>query len=271
MASDARPGPDETRRFYEDFSLGVGLRDWLTPNPRHERLKLEIDALLEGRRGLRLLDIGCGAGVMTAHLRRYGEVTGIDFSHAAIAAARRLVPGATFLAGTLDALPPGREYDVVTLFDVLEHIPADDRPAFIRDVRARLADEGTVFASTPFPAYTRHRRAVGDETLQIVDEQVELPQVTAEAADAGLQLVGFQAFDVFAGSPEYQILVFTTERAPGGPASLRSVRFDRRRRLVGSRAGRRARKVAHGVRLLASGRRREARWMLTGTAPQIRS
>jgi SAM-dependent methyltransferase len=271
MPSEAGAGPDDARRYYDDFSLAVGLRDWLVPNPRHEQLKLEIDTLLRGRRGVRLLDVGCGAGVMTAHLRRYGDVTGLDFSHATIDAARRLVPGATFHAGTLDSLPRGEVYDVITMFDVLEHIPAGDRPRFLVEIRSRLAEEGTLFASTPFPAYTRHRRAANDPTLQIVDEEVELPRVTAEAEEAGLQLMRFEAFDVFGGSPEYQVLVFTTERRPGGPPALRPRRLDRRQRIVGSRPGRSARRAVHAVRLLASGRRREARWIATGSPPHVRS
>jgi SAM-dependent methyltransferase len=247
------------------------LRDWLVPNPRHEQLKLHIDDLLRGRRHLRILDVGCGAGVMTAHLHRYGDVTGIDFSTSAIEAARGLAPGIRFMSGTLEALPSDERFDVIAMFDVLEHIPRGDRPGFLRDVRSRLADRGLVFVSTPFPAFTHHRRAAGDDTLQVVDEEVELPALTQEAAKAGLQLVRFQAYDVFGGSPEYQMMVFTTVRTPGGQPALRSRRLERRVRVLRSPAGRRVRKAARATRLAAAGHIREARWLLTASPPDVRS
>ena len=84
---------DEAQAYYEHFSLVVGQRDWLRPNRRHARLRRLVDEQIEGS-GLRLLDVGCGAGVMTSHLTRYGEVTGTDFSSSAIELARRIVPEA---------------------------------------------------------------------------------------------------------------------------------------------------------------------------------
>src|SRR6266508_1983864 len=114
MASVTR---DEARTYYEDFSLAVGIRDWLVTNPRHEQLRILMDEILTARRGLRILDVGCGAGVMTNHLRRYGDVTGVDFSGAAIAAARvftarRFGRRPTFHAGSLEALPNDASFDV---------------------------------------------------------------------------------------------------------------------------------------------------------------
>jgi SAM-dependent methyltransferase len=268
-----RPAPsvDEAQRFYEDFSLATGLRDWLVPNPRHEQLKLFIDDLLHGRRDLRIADIGCGGGVLTAHLRRYGEVTGLDFSHAAVELARKLAPGVRFIAGSLEALPADERFDVITLFDVLEHIPQAERAQFLSEISTRLADDGILFVSTPFPRYTRYKRENGDDALQIIDEEVELPEVTLEAASAGLQLLRFQAYDVFRGSPEYQMMVFTTERQPGGPAALRTTSLEGRLEYLRSRRGRRLRKLGRAAHLVAHRRPRAAAWVLRGTPPHVRS
>src|SRR5689334_14515127 len=130
MPAHLGPTRDEAQRYYEDFSLAVGLRDWLMPNARHEQLKLYIREMLHGRRGLKIADIGCGAGVMTAFLRRYGDVVGVDFSGPALELARRLVPGALFVDGTLETLSERERFDVITLFDVLEHIPQVEHAGF---------------------------------------------------------------------------------------------------------------------------------------------
>jgi 2-polyprenyl-3-methyl-5-hydroxy-6-metoxy-1,4-benzoquinol methylase len=273
MASVTR---DEARTYYEDFSLAVGIRDWLATNPRHEQLRILVDEILTGRRGLRILDVGCGAGVMTNHLRRYGDVTGVDFSGAAIAAARvftarRFGRRPTFHAGSLEALPDDASFDVITLFDVLEHISRAERPGFLADLRTRLAEGGLVFASTPYPEFTKRRRTVGDDTLQIIDEEVELPQLVREAADAGLKLIRFQAYDVFAGSPEYQMMLFTTERSPDGEPALRTRKLERRMRWLRNGMRRRALRSAHAGRLLLAGERGAARTALLGRPPDIRS
>jgi polyprenyldihydroxybenzoate methyltransferase/3-demethylubiquinol 3-O-methyltransferase len=94
-------------------------------------LSQHVADVLGDRRGLMIADVGCGVGVMTAYLRRFGTVTGVDFSGQAIAAARRLVPGVTFVAGSLESLPPTQRFDLITLFDVLEHIRRSERPAFV--------------------------------------------------------------------------------------------------------------------------------------------
>jgi SAM-dependent methyltransferase len=251
--------PQEAQDFYEDFSLAVGLRDWLTPNLRHEHLKRLVDDHV-GATGLRLLDVGCGAGVMTEHLTRYGTVIGTDFSTAAIRAAQRLVPGATFSAGR--DLPAG-EFDVICLFDVLEHIPRDDRPAFLAALASRLGPDGRLIMSTPHPAFTRTRRAAGDASLQIIDEEVEVADVVRESGEAELRLIAYRAFDVFDGSPEYQAMVFMPAKpsGPGRPVVLRDHRV--------AAPGRRRHRLRHAARAARRGDRGLARWFLRGRPPKI--
>ena len=73
--------------------------------------------MLAGRAGLRILDVGCGAGVLTHHLSPYGSALGIDFSGPAIELARRLAPEASFRVASLEDL--GDEcFDLITVFDV---------------------------------------------------------------------------------------------------------------------------------------------------------
>jgi SAM-dependent methyltransferase len=235
-----------------------------------------MDELLASRKHLRILDLGCGAGVMTNHLNRYGQVTGVDFSSSAIAAAKRFTARRfgrrpSFRAGSLEALSEDATFDLITLFDVLEHIPQPERPQFLADLRPRLAERGLLFVSTPHPASTSHRREAGDDTLQIIDEEVELTALVSEAAAVGLQLIRFHACDVFAGSPEYQVMLFTTQRSPGGQPDLTPRKLERRMRRLGSPIGRRLPRLARASRLLLAGERRLARTVVEGRAPDVRS
>ena len=270
MASRGSVSKDMARAYYEDFSLGVGLRDWLLPNPRHQQLKLFIDELLAQSAPLRILDVGCGAGLMTGHLTRYGSVTGIDFSSAAIEVARRLVPEVDFQVRDAADLPDG-PFDLITMFDVLEHIPEADRPGALAALATRLAEGGRLFVSTPHPDSTALRRARDDETLQVIDEEVRLETVVGETAQAGLQLLWYRAFDVFAGSPEYQAMVFASGHSPGGPPRLRTPDLARLSNPRMKRIVRRLWRVRNAARVLRQGKPRTAWWFLTASAPRIDS
>ena len=182
--------------YYQGFSFQVGIRDWLLPNQRHEQLKLIVDDLLRGRRGLRVLDIGCGAGVMSDFLTRYGKVTGIDFSRPAIELGGVLSREARFRAGRVEELDPGARFDLITLFDVLEHIPRDQRAAFLADVHSRLAARGTIVSSTPHATDNRWLAENRPELLQVVDEAVDLADLIEVTGRLGLELVHYRTYDI---------------------------------------------------------------------------
>lgn len=80
-----------------------------------------------GRRDLKILEVGCGAGWLCNNLVSYGDVTGTDLSHEVLARAAVRTPKATFVAGDFMSLefdPSG--YDVVVCLEVLSHV-ADQR------------------------------------------------------------------------------------------------------------------------------------------------
>jgi 2-polyprenyl-6-hydroxyphenyl methylase / 3-demethylubiquinone-9 3-methyltransferase len=104
-----------------------------------------------GRSGLRLLDVGCGGGLMSEPLARDGlQVVGIDASAGNIGAARRHagdLPGLDYRIGEpAVALAPGEQFDVVLALEVVEHVA--DVPAFLAEVAARVAPGGLLIAST---------------------------------------------------------------------------------------------------------------------------
>jgi 2-polyprenyl-3-methyl-5-hydroxy-6-metoxy-1,4-benzoquinol methylase len=104
---------------------------------------------LRGRRDLRLLDVGCGAGGMLAYLREFGTVTGVDPSPDAVAYAAAQA-GADVRFGTLpDGLPftAQEKFDVITLLDVLEHVEADQES--LRTLRTLLKPGGLLIVTVP--------------------------------------------------------------------------------------------------------------------------
>jgi 2-polyprenyl-3-methyl-5-hydroxy-6-metoxy-1,4-benzoquinol methylase len=97
-----------------------------------------------GSPGRRLLDIGCGTGGMLPLLSRYGAVTGIDSEPVALDYCRKR--GFTDLH-LQEGFAPAAPYDVVTLFDVLEHV--EDEAGFLAWIRALTVPGGRLVLTVP--------------------------------------------------------------------------------------------------------------------------
>jgi ubiquinone/menaquinone biosynthesis C-methylase UbiE len=92
--------------------------------------------------GTQLLDVGCGAGGLSALAASMGAaVHGLDASAALIEIARRQAPSGAFDVGDVESLPyPQGSFDVVTACNVLQF--AGDRRRAVREVRRVLKPGG---------------------------------------------------------------------------------------------------------------------------------
>lgn len=96
------------------------------------------------------LDIGCFNGFFVKKLLSFGyDAQGIDFNKSAIAYGQeQLGLGSKITTQTLEELfEQGKRFDVITLFEVLEHLP--DAKSFLDDVTKLLKDGGVLILSTP--------------------------------------------------------------------------------------------------------------------------
>ena len=96
-----------------------------------------------------ILDVGSGTGEMVEMLREFGDVTALDSSRHAIAYLRERLPtGVTARHGRIpEDLPGDERFDLVTAFDVVEHL-ADDVGA-LRAFRRVLPVGGRMVLTVP--------------------------------------------------------------------------------------------------------------------------
>jgi len=110
----------------------------------------------------RLLDVGCGPGLLLDEARRRGyEPIGLELSHASAIHAREALGLDVRELALEDFADEGGApgFDVVVLADVIEHL--DDVPAGLDRCRELLAPGGTLCVVTPDPA-SRTARLVGE-------------------------------------------------------------------------------------------------------------
>jgi 2-polyprenyl-6-hydroxyphenyl methylase/3-demethylubiquinone-9 3-methyltransferase len=135
--------------------------EWWDPHgpmrPLHAMNPARIDWVLSisSRRftaadGVRLLDVGCGAGLAAEALARRGfNVLGIDAAEDVIGVARAHAgpDGPDYrVAVAEDLLAEGLRFPVITALEVIEHVP--DPAAFIRVLVGLLEPRGLLFLST---------------------------------------------------------------------------------------------------------------------------
>ena len=105
---------------------GTGYADYVGDERSHRRqAQLYLDWLREaGIDGGALLDVGCAAGFFLDEARQHGfAVRGCEVSEYAARHARETLGLDVVCASFLTAELPEQSFDVVTMFNVLEHLP----------------------------------------------------------------------------------------------------------------------------------------------------
>lgn len=124
--------------------------------PLHQINPLRLDWIntLVPLQGLRVLDVGCGGGILADSMARKGaQVTGIDLATKALRVAQlhaleAQTPAIEYREISAEALAvqqPG-QYDVVTCMEMLEHVP--DPSSVVQACAQLVKPGGWVFFST---------------------------------------------------------------------------------------------------------------------------
>jgi demethylmenaquinone methyltransferase/2-methoxy-6-polyprenyl-1,4-benzoquinol methylase len=170
---------------YDDWWRGAGLfaeRD----RPGWED---EVESLCDAVATLepaRTLDVACGTGFLTRHLR--GEVVGLDQSESMLQEARRQAPHAAFVQGDALALPfEGAAFDRVFTGHFYGHLDAEQRSRFLAEAR-RVAPEIVVVDSAlrdDVEPETQQERVLSDGSRWEVYKRYFEPEALARELGGG--------------------------------------------------------------------------------------
>jgi ubiquinone/menaquinone biosynthesis C-methylase UbiE len=135
-------------REYDDWWLGTGLfaqRD----RPGWQEETIRLTEVLRSLPPARVLDVACGTGFLTRHLR--GEVVAIDQSPEMVRVAAARMPHARVVVDDAVPLPfPDGSFDRLVTGHFYGHLLPDERRAFVAEAR-RVAPELVIVDSAMRP------------------------------------------------------------------------------------------------------------------------
>ena len=170
---------------YDDWYLGRGkwsARDRLSWDRELARLTQTIARLPAGR----TLDVACGTGFLTRHLR--GLAVGLDQSAAMVEIAQARLPEGLALRGDALALPfAAGSFERVLTAHFYGHLPPEERAAFLAEAR-RVAAELVVVDSALRPgveAEAWQERVLNDGSRHRVFKRHLAPDVLRDELGGG--------------------------------------------------------------------------------------
>jgi SAM-dependent methyltransferase len=135
-------------KFYEAYNAEY-YSERITNKSKNHMMKY-MKFLQKGSSSLKMLDIGCGEGYYVRDAMDEGiNAYGIDIStHTLENALAEVKDRITF--GSITEIPfADEEFDVMTAFDVIEHIHPKDTLNMIEEIRRVLKPDGIVIITTP--------------------------------------------------------------------------------------------------------------------------
>jgi ubiquinone/menaquinone biosynthesis C-methylase UbiE len=162
----------------EDFWWFVGMR---------EITQTLLDRIIPPGGVGRVLDAGCGTGGMMSRLKRYAagsKIIGIDFSETAL---RFCVQGqsAVLARASISELPFGDStFDLITSFDVLQHLPDQKDAQAIAEFYRVLRPGGIAFIRVAAYQWMRS----GHDDAIAVQRRYDLDELTAHLSRAGFTI-----------------------------------------------------------------------------------
>lgn len=221
----------EVKKYYDDYitdqyEIGVNDRIFLM----YEKLKA-----LGLKSNSKVIELGCGIGVVTHLIRKTvkkGQIEAVDISPKSIEFAQSKIKESNikFAVGDVTEYTPDLEKaNFVTLFDVIEHIPAEHHLKLFKNVSRMLDQNGWLLINIPSPASIEWDRVHQPEVLQIIDQALPLSLIAKNLEASGLELAQFKTYSIWKEDDYQFILVRRKKEYRNEPVALDKLRKAKRK------------------------------------------
>ncbi|MGL5944011.1 MAG: class I SAM-dependent methyltransferase [Waterburya sp.] len=210
----------EVKQFYDNFTDTRMLQYKLYGNPRIDRAVQLITSYLTPDSNI--LDIGCGIGIVPEQVAaklQQGKILACDLSENNINYARKTVESDKiefFNVNVVENFEAIRHklsspVDLVTMVDVIEHLPADSYDELFNNLSQVTSDRAKLILTYPSPEYQIYLQKNEPEELQIIDEVIELNSLMQFTIKYSFNLEYFTYIDVWKKN-QYIHCVFSKQR-----------------------------------------------------------
>ena len=208
------PEADELQAHYAQYTRDNAISPITVA--RYEELLEQFEPF---RKLNRILDVGCGDGHFLAVAKKKGwEVFGTEYTDEAVAVSR--AKGIHIHQGALQDYPAA-QFDVITSFEVLEHI--NDGREHVRKINALLRKGGLFYFTTPnFNSFSR--KWLGGK-WNVIEYPEHLTYYTVKTVTRLLKDAGFErrSMRTTGFSPQrFRLSVGTATRTGNSDESLRN-------------------------------------------------
>ncbi len=205
---------NEISEFYDEYVQRQ------TKTGANERLISLYKRLLNG--GLntdsKVLELGCGVGIFTKLLAKKvknGIIEAVDLSAKSVAVAKNELKYRKNIhfdvADVVEYKPKNSDFDMITLMDVIEHIPLEHHAELFRNLAEIATEKTNILINIPNPQYIGYARINHPESLQVIDQEVELFTLMQHLEKNGLELVYFEKYGIWE-QDDYHFMVIRKKR-----------------------------------------------------------
>jgi SAM-dependent methyltransferase len=167
--------------------------------------------------GSKVLELGCGIGTLTfliSKIVKKGQIESVDISSESIAfAKKRLTQHNLKLVAhdVVDYKPQMKDPDLITLFDVIEHIPMERHDELFRNLCSIAGENTTILINIPSPAAIQFDIENNPSVLQVIDQPLPIDFIVNTITKNDLNLVSFENHSIWA-EHDYQFFVISRKR-----------------------------------------------------------
>ena len=108
--------------------------------------KTYLDSFLKTVSGNKILDLGCGPGILSKYLSNLGyDVTGVDFAEQMISIARGIVPDTKFIVSDVASLELDDKFDGIVLAHFLIHFSKEENIQILNKLHTLMNPDASLF------------------------------------------------------------------------------------------------------------------------------
>ena len=204
---------EEVEKFYDEFV------DYQSENGVNERIYVLFKKMISLglNNNSNVLELGSGIGALTYLLTKKiksGKIEAVDISPKSIAFAKQKIKNNNVCFSSADIVTyeaMSTNFNFITLFDVLEHIPIEQHSTLFKNIVRTCDDKTKVLINIPNPEYVQYDINNQPESLQIIDQPIPLVEIAKNLEKSGLELIYFKTYSIWI-IDDYQFFILRKKK-----------------------------------------------------------